>query len=64
MIMPAQSKAQQMAAGAALSATRGDAKVSSLKGPSRSMYKSMSEKELDRMASSKRKGKPSHKPKP
>ena len=59
--MPAQSKAQQRAAGAALSAKRGDTKVSSLKGPSRSMYKSMSEKKLDKMASTKRKGKPEHK---
>ena len=59
--MPAQSKAQQRAAGAALSAKRGDTKVSGLKGPSRSMYKSMSEKELDKMASTKRKGKPEHK---
>ena len=59
--MPAQSKAQQKAAGAALSAKRGDTKVSSLKGASRSMYKSMSETELDKMASTKRKGKPEHK---
>jgi len=61
--MPAQSKAQQKAAGAALSAKRGDTKVSELKGPSRSMYKSMSEKELDKMASTKRTGKPEHKSK-
>lgn len=61
--MPAQSKAQQKAAGAALSAKRGDSKVSDLKGPSRSMYESMSEKELDKMASTKRKGKPAHKSK-
>ena len=61
--MPAVSKAQQKAAGAALSAKRGDTKVGDLKGPSRSMYKSMSEKELDKMASSKRKDKPSHKSK-
>lgn len=61
--MPAKSKAQQKAAGAALSAKRGDTKVSELKGPSKSMYKSMSEKELDEMASTKRKGKPEHKSK-
>ena len=61
--MPAQSKAQQKAAGAALSAKRGDTKVSELKGPSRSMYESMSEKELGKMASTKRAGKPSHKSK-
>lgn len=56
--MPAKSKAQQKAAGAALSAKRGDAKVSNLKGASKSMYKSMSARELDKMASTKRKGKP------
>ena len=59
--MPAKSKAQQKAAGAALSAKRGDAKVGELKEPSRSMYKSMSEKELEEMASAKHKGKPEHK---
>jgi hypothetical protein len=58
--MPAKSKAQQKAAGAALAAKRGDQKVSNLKGPSKSMYKSMSESELHKMASSKRKGKPQH----
>jgi len=61
--MPAKSAAQQKAAGAALAAKRGDTKVSSLKGASKSMYKSMSEKELDEMASTKRKGKPEHKSK-
>ena len=59
--MPAKSKAQQKAAGAALSAKRGDSKVSDLQGASKSMYDSMSEKELDEMASTKRKGKPEHK---
>jgi Protein of unknwon function (DUF3008) len=58
--MPAKSKAQQKAAGAALAAKRGDQKVSKLKGPAKSMYQSMSEKELDKMASTKRKGKPEH----
>lgn len=61
--MPAKSKAQQMAAGAALSAKRGDTKAGALKGASKSMYKSMSEKELDKMASTKKKGKPTHKAK-
>ena len=42
--MPAKSKAQQKAAGAALSAKRGDTRVSELKGASRSMYESMTEK--------------------
>ena len=58
--MPAKSKAQQKAAGAALAAKRGDMKKSELKGASRSMEKSMSEKELEKMASTKRKGKPEH----
>jgi hypothetical protein len=58
--MPAKSKAQQKAAGAALAAKRGDAKVSDLKGASRSMQKSMSEAELEELASTKRKGKPGH----
>ncbi|MBF7013841.1 DUF3008 family protein [Novosphingobium sp. HR1a] len=42
--MPAKSAAQQKAAGAALSAKRGDTPESNLKGASRSMEKSMSEK--------------------
>ena len=58
--MPAKSKAQQKAAGAALSAKRGDAKKSDLKGASRDMYKSMSEDQLEDFASTKRKGKPEH----
>jgi uncharacterized protein DUF3008 len=63
-VMPAKSKAQQMAAGAALSAQRGEKKVSELKGASKSMYKSMNEQQLEEMASAKRKGKPAHKSKP
>ncbi len=59
--MPAKSQAQQKAAGAALSAKRGETKVGELKGASRSMYDSMSKKELDELASTKRKGKPEHK---
>ena len=59
--MPAKSKAQQMAAGAALSAKRGEKKKSSLKGASKSMYESMSKSELKDMASTKRKGKPDKK---
>jgi hypothetical protein len=53
--MPAKSKKQQMAAGAALAAKRGDAPKSSLKGASKQMAESMSEKELKKMASVKRK---------
>lgn len=52
--MPAKSKAQQKAAGAALSAKRGESKVSELKGASKSMYQSMSEKELEELASTDR----------
>jgi hypothetical protein len=55
--MPAKSQAQQKAAGAALSAKRGGTPKSQLKGASKSML-SMSEAELERMASTKRKGKP------
>ena len=58
--MPAKSKKQQMAAGAALSAKRGEKSKSSLRGASRSMVESMSEKELEKMAHTKRKGKPEH----
>jgi hypothetical protein len=58
--MPAKSKAQQKAAGAALSAKRGETRKSELKGASRSMVDSMTEKELEEMASTKRKGKPEH----
>jgi hypothetical protein len=61
--MPAKSKAQQKAAGAALSAKRGDTPKSKLKGASKQMEDSMSEKELEKMASTKRKGKPEHKSK-
>lgn len=58
--MPAKSKAQQKAAGAALSAKRGETKKSGLKGPARSMEESMSEEELEKMASTKRKGRPEY----
>ncbi len=58
--MPAKSKAQQKAAGAALSAKRGDQPKSSLKGASKQMEKSMSEKQLEEFASTKHKGKPEH----
>ncbi|PTM39586.1 DUF3008 family protein [Bosea sp. 124] len=58
--MPAKSAAQQKAAGAALAAKRGEIKKSELKGASKSMEKSMTEKELDELASTKRKGKPEH----
>jgi hypothetical protein len=56
--MPAKSKAQQKAAGAALSAKRGDSPKSKLQGASKQMASSMSEKQLEELASTKRKGKP------
>lgn len=52
--MKAQSKSQQKAAGAALSAKRGDMKVGDLQGASKDMYDSMSEAELEEMASTSR----------
>ena len=58
--MPAKSKAQQKAAGAALSAKRGDTKVKDLKGASKGMYDSMSAKQLEEFAATKTKGKPEH----
>lgn len=58
--MPAKSQAQQKAAGAALAAKRGDMPKSTLKGASREMEKSMSEKELKDFAETTRKGKPGH----
>lgn len=56
--MPAKSKAQQKAAGAALSAKRGETRKSELRGASREMADSMSEKELHDLAATQRKGKP------
>ena len=50
----AQSKAQQRAAGAALSAKRGETDKSDLEGASVEMYESMSEDELEEMASTSR----------
>ncbi|AOR80659.1 DUF3008 family protein (plasmid) [Novosphingobium resinovorum] len=59
--MPAKSKVQQKAAGAALSAKRGETPRSHLKGASKDMVKSMSEEQLEDLASTKRKGLPEHK---
>jgi hypothetical protein len=58
--MPAKSAAQQKAAGAALSAKRGETPKSKLKGASKSMAESMSETELEELAHTRRKGKPEH----
>lgn len=59
--MPAQSKAQQKAAGAALSAKRGDTEVSDLQGASKEMYETMTEAELEELASTPRGGLPDRK---
>jgi hypothetical protein len=56
--MKAQSKSQQRAAGAALSAKRGETKVKDLQGASKDMYDSMSEDELEEMASTDHDGLP------
>jgi len=59
--MPAKSKKQQMAAGAALAAKRGETKKSNLKGASKQMAQSMSEKQLKEFAETKRKKLPTKK---
>jgi Protein of unknwon function (DUF3008) len=56
--MPARSKKQQMAAGAALAAKRGQRSKADLKGASRQMVNSMSEQQLVEFAKTKRKGLP------
>jgi len=61
--MPAKSKKQQMAAGAALAAKRGETKKSELKGASKEMYESMTKKQLKEFASTKRKNLPEKKKK-
>ncbi|MEY2541404.1 MAG: hypothetical protein QOI22_1006 [Verrucomicrobiota bacterium] len=59
--MPAKSKKQQMAAGAALAAKRGQRSKSSLRGASRQMAKSMTQRELREFAKTKRKKLPTKK---
>lgn len=59
--MPAKSKAQQKAAGAALAAKRGEADKDDLFGASKDMAQSMTEAELEELASTKRKGLPRRK---
>lgn len=60
--MPARSKAQQKAVGAALAAKRGETEVSDLQGASKEMYDSMSETELEDLASTDRGDLPEHVP--
>lgn len=52
--MPAKSKKQQMAAGAALAVKEGEKPKSSLKGASKEMESSMSKSELEKLAHTKR----------
>lgn len=59
--MPARSKAQQKAAGAALAAKRGETSKSKLQGASKEMFDSMTEEELEDLAETKRKGLPDRK---
>ena len=54
----AESKKQQMAAGAALSVKRGEKPESSLRGASKEMARSMNEKELHDLAATRRKDLP------
>ena len=58
--MPARSKSQQKAAGAALAAKRGEADPKTLRGASKEMAKSMTEEELRELAATTHKGKPEH----
>lgn len=59
--MPAKSKAQQKAAGAALAAKRGEVSASKLVGASREMAQSMTERELEDLAATRRKDLPDRK---
>lgn len=59
--MPATSKAQQKAAGAALAAKRGEVPKSKLRGASKEMEKSMTKKQLEEFAHTKRKTLPERK---
>ena len=58
--MPAKSKAQQKAAGAALSARRGEQPKSKLQGASKQMAESMTEQQLEELAHTKTGNKPDH----
>jgi len=56
--MPARSKAQQKAAGAALAVKRGEADKSSLKGAAKEMFESMTEEALEDFAATSHEGLP------
>ena len=59
--MPAKSKTQQKAAGAALAAKRGEVPPARLRGAAKEMAGSMTEKELRELAGTKRAGLPERK---
>jgi hypothetical protein len=58
--MPARSIAQQRAAGAALSAKRGEIRADDLQDSARGMFDSMTEDELEDLASTRHDGLPEH----
>lgn len=58
--MAAKSKSQQRAAGAALSAKRGETAPADLIGASREMYETMTEAELEDLAATPLAGLPEH----
>lgn len=58
--MPAKSKAQQRAAGAALSAKRGETDRRDLVGASREMYDTMTEAELEELSATPHDDLPDH----
>lgn len=60
-MMPAKSKVQQKAAGAALSAKRGETPKGKLAGASRGMFDSMTADQLEELAHTKRRGLPEQK---
>ena len=59
--MPAKSKAQQKAAGAALAAKRGEADTKDLYGAAKDMARTMTEGELEELAATPREGLPEKK---
>lgn len=58
--MPATSKSRKHAAGVALSVKRGETPGTMLRGASKDMHVWMSEKELEELAATPRKGPPDH----
>lgn len=59
--MPATSRAQQRAAGAALAAKRGEIAPSELRGAAREMFDDMTEGQLEELASTSHEGLPEKK---